>query len=300
MKAEIDIPDERETEIAPELSLVPRNCRRKSPDLRPKPLSTNATEVISADRGRLPRHKSPDPTRSTRRLLPEPQASDIGPKHTESPHPKALHAIVSLHESTGDSASVPEPPEHGAQQKQMSTRERSPSRTSTRLPRPKKMKERQTKAETFSVKQFLCSMWELPLPTEFSKSAPSEDLNFAFLENLCSIIEIEIETNNGERFPIFPSKLNRYLIANQEFTPLDWKKESRGLILSAKNPIPNVSRALVPDNELDHEVLFNVSIQDLRFVFGSVKKEPTVVNEDQELPVALSAVLLRVSSDDSD
>jgi hypothetical protein len=39
----------------------------------------------------------------------------------------------------------------------------------------------------------------------------NEDLIFAFQERLCSIVEVEILTNDGKQTPIFATKLNDYL-----------------------------------------------------------------------------------------
>jgi hypothetical protein len=120
------------------------------------------------------------------------------------------------------------------------------------------------------------------MPAQPSESVSSEDLIFACQEKLCSIIEIEIESEDGQRSPILPSKMNAYL------------KISDG-------PVEEVEQHERQDVDVsDHEVLFNVSVRDLRFAFGSAETEAVVVLEDQESLQPLSAVLTRVGSDDSD
>jgi hypothetical protein len=131
---------------------------------------------------------------------------------------------------------------------------------------PPAVKEKVPEA-AFSVKQFFHCLWELPMPEQPSESIRSEDLIFAFQEKLCSIIEIEIESDDGKRSAVFPSKLNCYLA--DEITPT-----------------PECDAA----GELANEAPFNVTVQDLT---------SSVDVDDQEPPNSLSTALIRVDSDDS-
>jgi hypothetical protein len=190
------------------------------------------------------------------------------------------------------------------------------------LPRPRPVSEARDRIERelpetvgFSVKRFVYSLWKLPLSTPSSESVPSEDLIFAFQEKLCAIIEIEIESDDGVRSPIFASKLNRFLCLSDtresEPVPLDVAESSTSIDFVSPTSIDDLLPQKVEEDspkqesndssaEVDHEVLFNVSVQELRFAFGSAETEPPVVMECQDAPASLSAVLIRVDSDDSD
>jgi hypothetical protein len=204
-------------------------------------------------------------------------------------------------------------------------RDASPSGTFSRLPRARRVSDAREAIEKqppeaveFSVKRFFHSLWQLPLSAQPSESTPSEDLLFAFLEKVCSIIEIELENDAGERCFIFPSKLNHYLtlpgVEKAGLAPVPSSIDSGTPVSPCREGAPHnnregfvsdtsatqISPASIPENRLDRELLFNVSVQELRFAFASAKNESSVITEDQAPTTSLSAALIRVASDDSD
>ena len=69
----------------------------------------------------------------------------------------------------------------------------------------------QKENEPVSVQELIHSILGLPTETGIQKEEENEDAIFAFQERLCSIIEVEIVSQDGKRTTVFPTKLNEYL-----------------------------------------------------------------------------------------
>jgi hypothetical protein len=77
-----------------------------------------------------------------------------------------------------------------------------------------------------------------------ARSVVSDDLTFAFQEHLCSMIEVEIISDDGHPVLVFPTKLNGYLHEEQILVPDDDWIPVRSPQIQRSS-----SSALTPDEE---------------------------------------------------